>query len=180
MMGICGYLQIKIKRYRIVFWWAMNTLFFKKNIFFFRSQKKPLCFALFFILLVHNILFASVCPIGTKKDIQEIMNKQEIEKILFFSSWCFDCKKELSSLKNLSLEEQKKILIVHTFIRNDTTDKILSYFEVPSSILCYRDIHDEIRHFLNVKYVPFVFYPKRESVKIFFKTDKIELISRLE
>ncbi len=73
-------------------------------------------------------------------------------ELVFFSSWCGDCKDHLENLAKLQNKIKSKIIIINTFDRIENGNKALK--ELKIELPCYFDKDKVIANKFNVKSVP--------------------------
>jgi thiol-disulfide isomerase/thioredoxin len=112
---------------------------------------KILLLFLFNLLLIENKIYP-LCPPTNIYDFKTFLAKNPtIENILFFSTWCADCKDELIKLKD-KIDADKKYILVNEFDAKGRAEKSLQNLNI--NLPCFYDEDKSIALEYQVKYVP--------------------------
>ncbi|KAB8033301.1 TlpA family protein disulfide reductase [Fluviispira multicolorata] len=113
-----------------------------------------LLFILFF--LKYSVLAYAKCIVGDDKDIAHLVEKKAKVKLVFFSTWCADCKDELEKIKK-EKSTKEQVILINIFDPEKKADNVLKKFSL-ESYSCFIDTSKKIREKYKVTTVPKVIY----------------------
>jgi hypothetical protein len=94
----------------------------------------------------------NTCTVNDGKNFQTYLSLHpEIKHIIFFSTWCSDCKEKLLELKKKE-ELSKEYLLVNSFDQKGHGEKALEYLKI--SLPCFYDPNNLIAKEYNIFVVP--------------------------
>ncbi len=100
--------------------------------------------------LFYSINTFAVCKDNEADEFQKFIDSQgPSPTLIFFSTWCSDCKKELEKIQK---EKMKNYILINSFDKKGNGDKILKKMEL--NYPCFFDTENKIAKKYNVKNVP--------------------------
>lgn len=113
--------------------------------------KKIIYKILFLSLSVYSFPVFALCDIISSVDFEKLIHKKSPVTLIFFSSWCSDCKDELLEFKKKKQMKENYIL-VNTFDSPGKGEKTLKSLEIND--LCIYDKKNELAKKFHVDSIP--------------------------
>ncbi len=113
--------------------------------------KKTLYKILFLSFFIYSDPILASCQTISGKAFEKLILKKSPVTLVFFSSWCSDCKDELLDLKKKKRRKEKYILI-NTFDSPGKGEKVLKNLEI--DYLCIYDKKRELAKKYRIDSVP--------------------------
>ncbi|WGL60115.1 redoxin domain-containing protein [Pigmentibacter sp. JX0631] len=108
------------------------------------------------IILLLSFVFTNQiiaqCKEFEEKNFDFLLNSESKIELIFFSSWCSDCKDDLLKLSKEQKILKNKIVIINTFDRIENANKALKALNVDFD--CYFDKNRVLTKKYNIKTVP--------------------------
>ena len=96
-------------------------------------------------------VFADCVEFNEEKFELFLKSKNKVE-LIFFSSWCSDCKEDLLKIKENQKNLKDKVIIINTFDRLEKGNQALKKLEI--KLDCYFDKDRVLTKKYNIKAVP--------------------------
>nr|BFD31962.1 hypothetical protein GTC16762_15800 [Pigmentibacter ruber] len=96
-------------------------------------------------------VFAKCMEFNEEKFEHYLKSKSKIE-LIFFSSWCSDCKEDLLKIRKNQKNLKDKVVIINTFDRLEKANTALKALEI--ELDCYFDRDRVLTKKYNIKAVP--------------------------
>ncbi|WP_130609152.1 TlpA family protein disulfide reductase [Fluviispira sanaruensis] len=107
----------------------------------------------FFIIFLNYTLFCyAKCKEMELPDFEKSLKKLEKVKLVFFSTWCLDCKEKLEKIKEFK-SNKDNVILINTFTTKSNPDDVLKAFDL-SDFTCVIDSSHKIRKRFSVDKVP--------------------------
>ena len=110
---------------------------------------EKIIFLLSFIIIYP--VFAE-CKEFQEKDFDLLLKKESKVELIFFSSWCSDCKDDLLKMEKEQKKLKNKVVIINTFDRIESANKALKALKVDFD--CYFDKSRVLTNKYKIKSVP--------------------------
>lgn len=113
--------------------------------------KKTLYNILFLSFFIYSDPILAECQTISSKAFEKLIHKKSPVFLVFFSSWCSDCKDELLGLKKKERME-KNYILVNTFDSPGKGEKVLKNLGI--NYLCIYDKNRELAKKYRIDFVP--------------------------
>ena len=91
-----------------------------------------------------------------------LINNPSIKEIIFFSTWCSDCKDKILLLKN-DYFANKKYVLINIFDTQERAENVIKNMNI--NIPCFHDVNKTISKEYNVSFVPYEISTKNQSFR---------------
>ncbi len=132
----------------------------------------------FFIFFLNYTLFCyAKCQDMGLTDFEKSIKTLPKVKLVFFSTWCIDCKEKLEKIKEYK-NNKENVILINTFSTKSNPDDVLKAFDL-SDFTCVIDSSHKIRERFAVEKVPKIleFSPTAEDAEINSQTKSADILA---